>query len=107
LPVFDGREMVAVIALTFAGAVPPVFVFPLNVIAAFHCAYSVIDPVDEYVVKPDAYEVPEPLAVVFHPSNTKFVFSNVVGAAKVVLVLPFAVVAAGTVPISDVCPLPL
>ena len=69
LPVFDGNVIVEVIALTIAGAVPPEFVFPSNVITAFHCAYSVLEPVDVYVVRPDVYGVPVPSAAVFQPSN--------------------------------------
>ena len=49
-----GKVIVAVMALTIAGAAPPLLVFPLKVIAAFHCAYKVVLPGDGKLVAPAA-----------------------------------------------------
>jgi hypothetical protein len=58
-------------AVIAAGTVPVAEVcpFPLNVIVEFHRAYKVASPLGTNVVAPTAYDVPPPLAAVFHPAN--------------------------------------
>ena len=53
-PVLLGKVMVEVTALTAAGTDPATLVFPLKVIVAFHCAYSVELPGDGKFVAPAA-----------------------------------------------------
>jgi hypothetical protein len=68
-PVFPGIVgLLNSLLVILEGTEPDVGVFPLKVIAAFHIAYKVADPV-AVNVSPGRYEVPLRFAAVFQPAN--------------------------------------